>query len=92
MGHTTEVLSKNGLKVFSIEPEPTLYANAFKYFKKFNNVEILNGTREKIFPNLLSKLNGDVNFWLDGNYSAGITFKEAQDTPILENSSTLLIT
>jgi hypothetical protein len=84
LGQTTQVLSKNGLKVYSIEPEPTLFINAYNYFKKFNNVEILNGTSEQIFPNLLSKINGDVNFWLDGHYSAGITFKGTQDTPILE--------
>ncbi len=84
LGQTTQVLSKNGLKVYSIEPEPTLFANAYNYFKKFNNVEILNGTSEQIFPNLLPKINGDVNFWLDGHYSAGITFKGTQDTPVLE--------
>ena len=84
LGQTTQVLSKNGLKIYSIEPEPILFANAYNYFKKFNNVEILNGTSEQIFPNLLPKINGDVNFWLDGHYSAGITFKGIQDTPILE--------
>jgi hypothetical protein len=84
LGQTTQVLSKIGLKVFSIEPEATLFANAYNYFKKFSNVEILNGTSEQIFPNLLPKIKGDVNFWLDGHYSAGITFKGTQDTPILE--------
>lgn len=84
LGQTTEVLSCHGSKVYSIEPEPTLFANAKKYFANFENVEILNGTSEDIFPGLLSKIQGNVNFWLDGHYSAGITFKGAQDTPILE--------
>ena len=84
LGQTTEFLSKFGRKVYSIEPEPTLFANAKKYFNNFKNVEILNGTSETTFPVLLPKINGNVNFWLDGHYSAGITFKGPQDTPILD--------
>jgi len=84
LGQTTEVLSKYGKKVYSIEPEPTLFANAKKYFNNVKNVEILNGTSESIFPALLPKINGDINFWLDGHYSGGITFKGPQDTPILD--------
>lgn len=84
LGQTTEILSKNASHVYSIEPEPTLFKNAKKYFSNTKNVEILNGTSENIFPTLLPKINGDVNFWLDGHYSAGITFKGKQDTPILD--------
>lgn len=83
LGQTTKVLSKHGSFVHSIEPEPTLYSNAADYFKSYPNVEILNGLSEQIFPSLLPKLYGDINFWLDGHYSAGITFKGPQDTPIL---------
>ena len=84
LGQTTEVLSKKGKRVYSIEPEPILFANAKKYFSSNIKVEILNGTSEDIFPTLLPKINGDVNFWLDGHYSAGTTFKGPQDTPILD--------
>lgn len=84
LGQTTKILSNIGAKVFSIEPEPSLFANANKFFAHFKNVEILNGTSEQVFPNLLPKINGDVNFWLDGHYSAGLTFKGPQDTPILD--------
>ena len=84
LGQTTEVLSKFSKKVYSIEPESTLFSNAKIYFSKFKNVEILNGTSEQIFPELLPTISEDVNFWLDGHYSAGITFKGTQDTPILD--------
>jgi hypothetical protein len=83
-GATTKILSKYGTFVYSIEPEPTLYSNAADYFKAYTNVEILNGLSEEVFPTLLSQLSGDVNFWLDGHYSAGITHKGPQDTPILD--------
>ena len=84
LGQTTKELSKNGVFVYSIEPEPTLYSNAAAYFKSYPNVEILNGLSEEVFPSLLPKLSGDINFWLDGHYSAGITHKGPQDTPILD--------
>ena len=84
LGQTTELLAKIGTKVYSIEPEPTLFSGAKKKFRKDSNVEILNGTSEQIFPYLLPKIKGDVCFWLDGHYSKGITFKGAQDTPILD--------
>ena len=30
----------------------------------------------------MPKLSGDINFWLDGHYSAGKTFKGEKDCPI----------
>ena len=84
LGHTTKELCKHGSFVYSIEPEPTLYSNAVEYFKSYQNVEILKGLSEEIFPLLLPKLSGNINFWLDGHYSSGITHKGPQDTPILD--------
>ncbi len=83
LGETTYILSKTGEKVFSIEPEPTLFLNASIYFKEFQNVKILNGTSESLLPDLLSKLNGNVNFWLDGHYSSGNTFRGKDVSPIV---------
>jgi hypothetical protein len=84
LGQTTKKLSKHGLYVYSIEPEPSLHANAASYFKLHKNIEILKGLSEEILPSLLPKLSGDINFWLDGHYSAGNTHKGPKDTPILE--------
>ena len=84
LGQTTQLLSKYASKVYSIEPEPILFSNAAKYFKTFDNVEILNGLSENIFPDLLPRISGDVNFWLDGHYSGGITHKGPKITPIVD--------
>ena len=84
VGATTHLLSKYATKVYSIEPEPTLFARAAKHFRNFRNVEILHGTSESIFPDLLPRIHGNVNFWLDGHYSGGQTFKGAQVTPIVD--------
>jgi hypothetical protein len=84
MGDTTRVLSKVANMVYSIEPEPELFANANRAFKDVNNVKIINGLSEDVFPKLLPELRGNVCFWLDGHYSAGVTFKGPQDTPVVD--------
>jgi hypothetical protein len=84
LGQTTQLLAKHSMHVYSIEPESKLFARAHKLFSKHGNVEILNGTSEDVFPMLLPRIKGDVNFWLDGHYSAGITFKGPKDTPMLD--------
>lgn len=84
LGETTHLLSKQAAKVYSIEPEPTLFANAQRRFKNFANVEIINGTSEIVLPELLTKISGDVSFWLDGHASQGVTFHGALETPIKE--------
>jgi hypothetical protein len=82
LGETTRYLGERYPKVISIEPEPKLFENARRLFERNANVEILNGTSETVFPNLIPQLRGDVSFWLDGHNSNGITYKASTDTPI----------
>jgi glycosyltransferase involved in cell wall biosynthesis len=84
MGDTTTVLSKVAKMVYSIEPEPTLFSKAEEKFRNASNVKIIRGLSEDVFPKLLPTIGGDVCFWLDGHYSAGITFKGPQHTPIID--------
>lgn len=81
LGRTTDFLKGISPKVFTIEPGPQLYQNAAKRFEG-SNVEVLKGVSEEVLPSLLPQLSGDVNFWLDGHYSKGITFQGSQDCPI----------
>lgn len=83
-GDTTALLGAIADKVISIEPEIGLYQEAYLRFKDTGNIEIVNGTSEDVFPILIPKLTGDVCFWLDGHFSAGVTFKGKSDTPIIE--------
>jgi hypothetical protein len=84
LGHTTEILSRHGEMIYSIEPEPKLFENARRRFGHVKNIEIINGASEDVFPTLLPRVSGNVNFWLDGHYSGGITFKGLRDTPITD--------
>ena len=81
-GDTTDFLIKNFPKVYSIEPSEYLFNYAHERFKSKKNVILFNSVSEKILPELLPSLSGDINFWLDGHYSGGITFKGNQDCPI----------
>ena len=83
-GEMTKKLAQQGSIVYSIEPEPTLYANAAAYFESYPNVRILKGSSEEIFSSLILSLSGNINFWLDGHYSAGVTYRGPKDTPILD--------
>lgn len=84
MGDTTALLARRARMVHSIEPEPKLCARAKARFAATPNVEIHGGISEEVLPGILARLEGDVCFWLDGHYSAGVTFKGPKDTPIAE--------
>ena len=88
LGHTTAFLCKHYPKIYSIEPEKTLFNQAKNRFIN-QPVELFNDTSEKVFPTLLPKLNGEINFWLDGHYSAGETFKGPKECPITEELSSI---
>jgi len=74
MGTSTKFLSKNYPFVHSIEPSMSHYYMAKKRFRN-KNVHLYNDISENVLPGLLSSLKGQINFWLDGHYSQGGTFK-----------------
>ena len=82
LGDTTELLALHSPRVITIEPDPVLYANAAIRFTNYSNIELIQGISEEVFPKLLPGLAGKFCFWLDGHYSAGITHKGPNDTPI----------
>jgi hypothetical protein len=87
LGETTSFLAKFANTIYSLEPEKSLFYNASKYFETKKNVKIIWGSSEEILPNLVKSLSDqeidDVSFWLDGHYSAGITFLGERETPIV---------
>jgi hypothetical protein len=89
LGDTTALLARQGAMVYSIEPEPRLYESASRRFASTSNIRILHGTSESVMPTLLPQITGDVNFWLDGHYSAGVTFKGSQDTPVRDELASI---
>lgn len=82
LGDTAKFLAGLGNRVITIEPEPNLFERARERFSDAGNVEVVFGLSEQVFPDLLPTLEGSVNFWLDGHFSAGITHRGPKDTPI----------
>jgi hypothetical protein len=82
LGDTTALLAMHSPRVITIEPDPALHANAEIRFKNYPNIELIQGISEEIFPKLIPGLEGEFCFWLDGHYSAGVTHKGPNDTPI----------
>ena len=89
-GKTTRFLSKRFPHVYSIEPDVELYKAACDRFKG-KNVTLFNDISENILPKLLPKLRGNLNFWLDGHYSEGITFRGKKDCPIIDELNAIEI-
>src|SRR3546814_686803 len=87
LGETTAFLSKNSNKVITIEPSEELFSKAANRFKSSPNVEVLPGGSEDVFPDLLPRLSGKINFWLDGHHSGGDTYLGALDTPQIGRES-----
>ena len=82
-GHTTSFLSDFGQEIFTIEPELRLFEAAQSRFASIPHVTCVLGTSEQVLDEVCAQISGGpVNFWLDGHYSAGSTYKGALDTPI----------
>ena len=67
--------------VYSIEPSEDFFNKACLRFKG-SNVTLIKGVSEIVLFELLPTLNGDINFWLDGHYSEGETFKGDTECPV----------
>lgn len=85
LGTTTKALAKVSPIVISLEPERALYLEALVALAEFQNVEVLNLTSEEGLQSAIDALTeySGVNFWLDGHFSQGETYRGSYDTPIL---------
>ena len=80
-GDTSHYLSKRFPHIYSIEPQVEFYKAALNRFKG-QNVTLFNDLSQNVLPILLPTLRGNLNFWLDGHYSGGDTFKGNKECPI----------
>jgi len=83
-GDTTQILAQIATKVFTIEPEPSLFAKAKERFSGNPKVEVINDISENALSPILQNAEGNVCFWLDGHYSGGTTFAGPNDTPLVQ--------
>ena len=89
-GSTTWAVRNTFDEIYSIELDRVLYEKACEKFKFLPHIHIVNGDSSKILPEILSKIDKPVLFWLDGHYSGGATAKGNLETPILEELKSVL--
>ena len=92
-GKTSHALSQFSNQVYTIEPDPKLHEAAAKKYGKISNIRFINGLSEEKLVEILDGLDyeekKDISFWLDGHFSAGVTFKGPTDTPIIHELETI---
>jgi hypothetical protein len=71
-------------KVVTIEVSPRLNRLNKQVYADCRNIDFLLGASEDVLPAILPKLQGDVLYWLDGHFSAGITGMSDTETPIIK--------
>ena len=93
LGETTQVLSSFAREVITIEPAHDLALDARIKFGKKGNVRVIEGTSEDVLDGAIQALLNlkplDINFWLDGHYSAGITYLGQSECPVPEELATI---
>jgi hypothetical protein len=82
LGDMIEAQRKNFEQIYSIELGVDLWNDAVKRFKRYPQINILQGDSGKMLNKITEQLNEPAIFWLDGHYSAGITAKGDLDCPI----------
>ena len=84
LGETTCFLAKRFPFVYTIEPSQECCRLARKRFRAFDNIELLPGASEETLLPLLERIDSpSVCFWLDGHFSAGITYEGQVACPVL---------
>lgn len=84
LGDTLYAHRRSFDRLFSIELSPQLFSRAVDRFRRFEQIEVLQGDSSEVLPRVLAKIDRPALFWLDGHYSEGITAKGAKETPIRE--------
>lgn len=73
LGDGASLLSKHFSKVFTIERDEALAANATRRFVKVGSVKVLQGSsRDMLIPNMPAR-DTPAFFWLDAHFSGGVT-------------------
>jgi hypothetical protein len=84
MGFTTRGLSEVSKFVHTLEPSPLWFERSSLSLADLTNVTIYNLTSEEGFDSILHSLSDEqkVNFWLDGHFSEGDTYRGGNPSPI----------
>jgi hypothetical protein len=83
-GQTIEILHPYFDSIHTIEIQPELHTYCSNKFRDIPKIKCHFGDSSKFLPNLLSIVNTDTVFWLDGHWSCENTGKGDKEVPLLE--------
>ena len=89
-GAMVEALLHEFDAIYTIELSEYLHRLATRRFKSSRHVYVIQGDSATKLPEILAGLACPTLFWLDGHYSAGVTARGAEDTPILQELNHIL--
>jgi len=75
--------------IYSIELSHTLFSKARQRFQKRPNIHILEGDSANVLGDVVKGIDAPVLFWLDAHYSAGVTAKGENETPIFDELNSI---
>jgi hypothetical protein len=82
-GDTVAALQADFDALTSVELDDALYDLARRRFAGLAHVEILHGDSGTLMPEIVGRLDAPTLFWLDGHYSAGVTARGVEETPVM---------
>ncbi|MCP9850229.1 hypothetical protein [Cyanobium sp. Morenito 9A2] len=82
LGDMVHAMRRHFQTIISVELSPELCEKSRLRFAAYPHITILQGDSGKILPIILSQLQHPTLFWLDGHYSAGITARGSEETPV----------
>lgn len=90
MGSTINKMKYIFDELYTIEIDEKLYNNAKNKYKDTNKIKFYLGDSGKILNNIISIINNNAIFFLDGHYSSGITGKGDKDVPLYEELNSII--
>jgi hypothetical protein len=89
LGDTAIAAQRYSKRVVTIEASPALCADLRPRLARYPNIELIEGRSQEVLPDILTKVAGDVTFWLDAHASGGITFDDPDITSIKSDLSVI---
>ena len=89
-GDMISALKNNFNSLYSIELSFDLYQLADKRFKKYKQINIIEGDSGEKLKEIVPYLKEPSLFWLDGHYSGGLTAKGKNISPIIDEIKIIL--
>jgi hypothetical protein len=82
-GRTAAWAAAHFHRVRTIEFSRALHGRALARYRHLPNVDFLFGDSRVVLPSILPALDGPGLFWLDGHWSGGDTYGQADECPLL---------